>query len=222
MERVLNCSNEQGIKFVQGKGLQVPLTDRGKEQATNLGKLLANHLPKGGSYTILSSTAWQAQETADRIFNKLNLTHRIKRSTNDNENFCELSQGEWEGHPKDVVLKQETARWNKLSAKDKFTSPKLLTGETYQEVAHRMLEGIHQVIQQNPDQTILITTHFAAMHALTLQLSHCQLSEEPGSELPPLSINNCDILLLEVPKETLSPRVVKKFYPQNCYQKLAN
>lgn len=70
-ESVFNVPNINGCKVVSGIGLEVPLTDKGHQQAKLLGEKLVVKLPTNGDYVILSSTAIRAQATADNIFTKL-------------------------------------------------------------------------------------------------------------------------------------------------------
>lgn len=199
-ESAFNQPDSNGMKFTSGRSHSIELTDKGREQATNLGLKLVERLSKDAPIVILSSTAVRAQETANRLFDELKLYYSIERGDS-YENLCELGQGDWEGKPKDARYDNAMKIWEDLSAKEKFTFPKISTGESYSEVAARFLTDLKEIIKCNPNKTILITTHYAAMNALALQLSGFvnELSEEHSTPLPTVSFHNCDMLLLELP-----------------------
>jgi broad specificity phosphatase PhoE len=199
-ESLFNIADANGVKYVSGKGLAVPLTANGIQEAVDLGKMLAEKLPLNENYVILSSTALRAQKTADLIFEQLQASHAIERGAS-NENFCELNQGIWEGKPKDALFDLAMKKWNSLSAKDKFITQKLEQGESPQEVAERFLAGLRTAVEENRNKTLFIVAHAAALNALAIQLNGYAdlLSEEPDSSLPSISIDNCEILVLELP-----------------------
>jgi len=199
-ESTINQLSSTGIKLTSGKSHAIPLTENGKKQATEVAIKLIGKFPEDGQYIILSSTALRAQETADRIFDVLKNHYFIERKESI-ENLCELGHGSWEGKPKDKLFDDAAKFWENLSAKDKFVSPKFTTSESPKDVADRMLSGIKQIIEDNPNKTILLTTHYFAMNSLVLQLSgHVDdLSEVPSTQLPSLDIGNCDLLLIELP-----------------------
>lgn len=64
-EGTFNVPDQSGCKVVSGIGLEVPLKEKGHQQAESLGKKLAVKLPKDGDYIILSSAAIRAQATAE-------------------------------------------------------------------------------------------------------------------------------------------------------------
>lgn len=198
-ESLFNVADANGVKYVSGKGISIPLTENGIAQAIDLGKTLSSKLPQNGECLVLSSTAVRAQHTADLIFEQLKHTHAIERGSS-NENFCELDQGIWEGKPKNEAFNLAMREWENLSAKEKFITQKLEQGESFQEVAIRFLAGLQNVVDANRSKTIFIVAHAAALNALAIQLSDGreQLSDEPASSLPSIHIDNCEMLLLEL------------------------
>jgi len=203
-ESFLNLPDSNGIRYTSGKSLSSPLTDHGRKQASSLGNKLIGKLPFDGQYIILSSTALRAQETADRLFEEIKSHYDVERGDS-YDNLCELGQGIWEGQPRDEKYDLQVKIWDELSAKDKFTIPKLMTGESFSEVATRALIDLQQIVDRYPDKIIIIITHYAAMNALALQWSSDTelLSEDLSTPLPSLRFNNCDILKVELPEGNL-------------------
>lgn len=198
-ESAFNVPDANGIHFTSGKSLTIPLTERGKKQADDIGNKLIGKLSPNENYVILSSTAIRAQETADRIFEQLKPHFSITRGDS-YEGLCERGHGIWEGLPRDEKYAMEVKVWDELSAKDKFLTPMLSTGESYSEVASRGLSDLQKIIDQHPNKMLIIVTHYAAMNAFALKWSDEKLSEHPASPLPSLRFNNCDILRVEVPQ----------------------
>jgi broad specificity phosphatase PhoE len=200
-ESIFNVPNINGCKVVSGIGLDVPLTEKGLQQAESLGKKLAVKLPIDGDYVILSSAAIRAQATADKIYAQLNVTHTIVRGQNYHE-FCEQGKGDWEGEPKDAVYENAQKEWKLLSAQDKFFNQSVEKGESLLKVSDRMLEGIFQVVKEHPNKTIIIATHNMALNALSFTLrGHIEnLSKEIKTPFPMTSLQNCDILMAELPE----------------------
>ncbi len=213
-ESAFNVADANGIKYTSGKGLDIPLSDKGEIQATALGKKLNILFPKEASIEVVSSTAKRAHDTAELILEQL-VRQKVSRAKEDYDGFTEMGQGDWEGKPKDEKFDNEVRNWNKLSAKDKYTHPKLSTGESYSEVADRYLASLQDVVNAYPNKTIIIVSHHAAMNALNLKLSGAvdDLSKEPGSSLPTIPLENGDILLLELPVDKkVDQAKVKKIF----------
>lgn len=200
-ESALNVRDANGILYVSGKSPAIPLTENGQRQADELGKKLKTKLEKYKKYIILSSTAKRAQDTADRIFEQLKDDFAIERGECF-DNLQERSQGIWEGKPRDSSYNEMIAKWEKLSAKDKFYTPQLSTGETNHEVALRAFSDLSKIMELHPNVTIILVSHYATLNAMALNWSHQieQLSEEPETPLPKIVFNNCDILKVEVPQ----------------------
>lgn len=196
-ESIYNVPDENGIKYITGKSLSIPLTELGKRQATNLGKELAGKFPKNEKLIILSSTAVRAQQTATLIFEELKAHYAIEQGDS-YENLCELGQGIWESKQKNVEYEVSLEFWNALSAKDKFQAPRMITGESYMEGAARAKKALDAIVESYPDKTILVTCHYGTMNALAHLLRGTDdLSEEPGSPIPCLHFENCDVMLVE-------------------------
>lgn len=199
-QSAFNVPDENGVLYTSGKGLSVPLTQNGRQQATALGKKLVGKLPDI-NYVFLSSTALRAQDTANLIFDELKDSYTIERGESFEE-FCELYKGIWEGKPKDAAYDEAMKVWNALSPKEKFFFPVISTSESYNEVGIRFLAGLQKITDIYQDQTIILATHNAAMNALAFHLSGRldELSEEAGTPFPSPVLGNCDMLVIEIVK----------------------
>jgi len=187
----LNLPDANGVYYTQGQSNHVPLTELGLEQARELESKLAPKM-KELDLAILTSTALRTQQTA---------TVFLKHSKNPISSFaglCELGSGPWEGKPKDGAYKREFRKWEVLSAKDKFSAPKVSQGESYDQVARRAMADLSKVLPSLKGKTIFVFSHFMTINALAIQWAQPMLSEAPGTDLPDVSLKNCDILMVEL------------------------
>jgi broad specificity phosphatase PhoE len=210
-ESIFNRPNAEGVRLVSGRSLSIPLTAKGEKQATALGAKLVEKLPKNAPIAILSSTALRAQQTADRLVKELMFKDCVERGSS-YENLSEVSHGRFEGKPKDVAYDNAMKHWESLSAKEKFSFSTIDHGESYQEAAMRALPVLQQIVSRYPNKTLFVTTHKGTMNAIAIQLSGSlhELSQEPFTPLPTLHIENCDILLIELPEgKTIDQAKVK-------------
>lgn len=199
-ESLFNQPDANGIRYTSGKSLTIPLTDNGQEQASELGKILAKKISYKNPIVILSSTALRAKQTAQCLFEEVKNSHAVEMGDG-YEGLCELGQGNWEGKPKNAEWEEALAEWESLSATDKFSHAKVETGESYELVAKRAFEDLQKIIERYPHRTLIIVSHYATLNAIALQMSGQvgELSPEPGAKLPSINLENCDLLLVEVP-----------------------
>lgn len=184
---------DTGILLTSGKSLSVELTEKGKDQARRLGAILASKIKEGSKLVICSSTARRAQQTAHEIFTALSPKNECILDLN-YEGLCELGQGKWEGLPKDHEYKNDLKKWDQKSAHEKMTTPKLSTGESHQEVAERFRRDLDVIVQKYQGKMIFIVSHHTAINAMILDINKPTLSHEPGSKLPGVSLENCDMV----------------------------
>lgn len=215
-ESTFNVADSNGQMYISGNSLTIHMTEKGKEQAITTGKELSKKFSKGGGgeYVILSSTALRAKETARYIYEQMkdSLPTELGKSYPE---FIEIGHGQWEGKPRDDKFLLEMAKWEKLSAKDKFNSVRLYSGETFCEAADRFLKGLQIVIKEYKGKTIIITSHNGAMNALMFSLMGKidEFSEVPGSPLPLIKVENTNILLIEIPDgKPIQAALVKTLY----------
>lgn len=184
-----------GKPIVQGQSPAVELTAKGVKQAEDLAQHLApklSHL----NLRIITSAARRAIDTASPLADLLN------QQTAAYPEFLELGSGKWEGVRKDdPECAEEFDKWNRLSAHEKFYSPKMSTGESYSQVALRAIEGLSNILSQlQENETLFLFSHSMLMNAVAIELGGEELSDEPNSPLPYLPIDNGDILMIEIPK----------------------
>ncbi len=200
-ESALNVLDpDSGLMLTSGKGLTIPLTQKGKDQASRLGNELLGRIKEGSEIVICSSTALRAQQTAHEIFHILNEKNRCELDIN-YDGLCELGQGKWEGLPKDAKYKEEINKWEERSAFDKIIHPKIITGESFQDVTDRLLPDLQTIVQKYPSKIILVVSHHAAMNAMAIKVNRPELSKEPKSKLPLLELENCDMVVMKLPQD---------------------
>jgi broad specificity phosphatase PhoE len=199
-ESALNVIDANGVKYTSGRSLTIPLTEIGKKQADDLGAKLIGKLSPDQRYVILSSTALRAQETADRIFEQLKSHYSVERGGS-YDNLCEVGKGIWEGKPRDEKYDEQIKKWEVLSAKEKYYTPKLNTGESCHDVVAKAILDLQNIVESYPDKIVIIVSHFETMNSLAIHWSGQldQLPEEPSTPLPKLQLSNCDIMKVDVP-----------------------
>ncbi len=130
------------------------LTDRGREQA----KELAVRLQDKPLSILISSPSERALSTAQIV----NQYHHLP--VVQDEHFLEMDLGEWEGQLKTKIdlMDQERARvfWEE---------PHLYianSGEDFYQVRERVLPRLKRIMQENPDEEILLVTHAVVLKTI--------------------------------------------------------
>lgn len=193
-QSVLNLPNEEGVFVTQGRSNEVPLTEKGIEQARILKSKLHRKIDIS-RVEIVASLARRAQQTAS-AFLKSGAMRNL-------EGLCELSAGVWEGKLKDAAYHRELSKWQALSAKEKWTVPKVSTGESYSQVADRAMADLAKLVADPSlkGKTIFVFTHNMTMNSLAIRWSNEPLPEEAGTNLPYFHFDNCDIMMVELQSE---------------------
>lgn len=199
-ESRFNLPDENGLYYTSGKSKPSPLTPKGLEQARMTGSKLIDKLPKDREIVICSSTARRAHDTAMAIFQTLQPHHSCHLGQSFDE-LLELGQGRWEGLPRDAIYEREIKKWEQLPATLKLVTPKLETGESFQDCIDRGLPALQTLVDLYPGKRIFVVTHFMMMNALCMHWCDLvsQLSDAPGSKLPMVVLGNCDMLVIEIP-----------------------
>lgn len=181
-----------------GISLDIPLTENGLEQASKLGKKLAERIAPESNVVICSSTALRAQMTAMQIFEALKEVAHCELDLT-YAGLCEVSQGKWEGQSKnDSVYQQEMRTWKERSAYDKIHLPRVTTGESFAEVAERYSIELDALAKKHAGKTILVVSHYWSMNAYAMKANQVELSTEPKTHFPMLDFDNCDIMTVEI------------------------
>jgi broad specificity phosphatase PhoE len=191
-------SESTGLFTTSGKSLGSPLTSLGKQQAQRLALAISNKTNPGTEIVILHSTARRAQQTASILFNTLSRLFTCTLGKNPYDGLCEQGQGSWEGKEKCDLYEREVSVWRGLSAQAKMQTPKVKGGESHQEVIERAVPDIEAIAKEHRGKLILVVSHHVAMHALAIHWNRPDLSTEPSSNLPELTIGNCDVLAVAV------------------------
>lgn len=180
-------------KFTSGRSPDVSLTLRGTEQAGQLGASLALKVRDG---VIFTPPAKRTEQTAMEIVSQGQGI--VFGGTF--EGLFEVGNGEWEGTPKDQKYREEFQKWVGKSASEKYTSPRVNTGESYFEAATRALRDLQTIVDENPNKTIFIVSGENLLNALALNWTRPELSHELGSDLPLLPMEQCDLYMVEIPR----------------------
>lgn len=197
-----NVPDADGVYTSQGTSLHVALTVLGERQAQQLCEKL---IPKitDLDLQLISSDALRAKQTID-VFAK-----HFKKEVAEYPGLRELSSGIWEGKKKDAAYKKVYKVWEDLSPKDKFITPRMPEGESPIEVVNRAVTALDEAMKLAKGKTILGVCHAMQSNALYLKLNRIELSDTPGTNPPYITLDNCDIILIEVPtgKSVLEGRV---------------
>lgn len=184
------------MRYVSGQSLEVPLTENGIIQITELAEKLADSFPRDTKLIILSSTAQRTQQTAKILFERLAKTHSHVTFVDETyEKLNERSLGAWEGQLRDEKYEEAEAPWKKLSAADKFVTPEVIGAESNSQVAARAIAAMSEIYDKYSGNTVIAVTSFNTINSLTIEPA--QLSTEPGTDLPKLDLGNGDMVLFE-------------------------
>lgn len=148
----------------QGK-TDIPLNERGREQARELGLTLRVE----SIDAVYSSTLARAYDTAREIarFHGLEVTRDPR--------LDEINQGVWEGLRRDEIVVEHAElhqRW--LQYPPDLRIPK---GETLEEVRHRVRAALDDIVFLYPEQTVCIVAHSVSMAMVKHELQQLSLSE---------------------------------------------
>jgi broad specificity phosphatase PhoE/ribonuclease HI len=141
-------------KRFSGVGGDPELSERGRWQAERAAELLA---ARGTIQAIVSSPLSRCRQTADAAARRLGLEVRVE------EGFRETDFGAWEG----LTFGEVRERWpDELS--EWLVSPDFAPpgGESFTEVARRVVVARDKVLAHYPGQTVLIVTHVTPIKTL--------------------------------------------------------
>ena len=116
--------------------LDVPLSDRGREQARELAALVAGEAVA----VVYSSPLIRARETADIV------AEQIEREVRVDDRLKEIDVGDWERRLKDDVAEQDPDLWAAFrQAGDDFRFP---GGESFAEQQRRVLAALDDITER--------------------------------------------------------------------------
>lgn len=128
-----------------------PLDDEGREQASALGRRLAD-VPVD---VVVSSPQLRAQQTAELVADG-----RVGAQVDDN--FAECDYGDWSGAALSELAVEpawEIVQW--LPSAAEFPS-----GETMAQMSHRAVHGVRQLVKAHPEGFVWIVTHGDVIKAI--------------------------------------------------------
>ncbi len=138
---------EAGRPGVLHGHVDVPLTDRGREQVWRLARRLAEE-PLNAVY---SSDLSRARESARILAEERGL------GVVEDPAFRELSMGAWDGVPVDELLRREPEALRQWWDDPVCTGPP--GGESLRDLARRVLPALERVIRAHPGQTVALVAH---------------------------------------------------------------
>ncbi|MCF6463246.1 histidine phosphatase family protein [Clostridium sp. Cult1] len=178
------------LKKIQGQQ-DIPLTNKGIEQANLIGNRLINEKIE----KIYSSDLSRAFTTAKIIGNKLNLDIIPMKE------FREINFGVWEGITNEIMntkYSNELILWRKEPDKLRIEG-----AETLKELQHRAMKGINKIINDDTINNFLIVSHSATLKTIILGLLDIDLVSFKN-----LTINNVSLSIIEIREYN---RVLKLF-----------
>lgn len=126
--------------------LDVPLSDRGREQAHELAALVEGE----GLEALYASPLIRAKETAEIVAGRLGLHVRL------DDRLKEVDVGEWETRLKDDVAAEDPGQWEAFRrAGDEFRFP---GGESFAEQQERVIAALVDITQRG-DLPALVVCH---------------------------------------------------------------
>jgi broad specificity phosphatase PhoE len=125
----------------------VPLDETGLKQA----ELAAEYFKGMEIHGIYSSPLARAWQTAQEIAQ----FHSLK--VQPLEGIIDLSFGDWEGHPHQEIKKNDSERYRQW--REEPHRVRLPGGESLDEVRVRSMAALEEVIQSNPEKTLVLVSH---------------------------------------------------------------
>ena len=141
--------------FISGRSNQIPVTERGAEQARRFAHVFSTQYPHPTSY--YSSPAVRTKTLLD-IYNQTTAQHN---DYSIDFNLQEISQGQSEGKIRSEVYTPEVLE---LIAQQQFDFA-LPGGESLNDTSNRILTWTHEMEAKHPNGVILASTHGQAIRA---------------------------------------------------------
>jgi broad specificity phosphatase PhoE len=167
------------LKKVQGQ-IDIPLTEKGIEQAKLIGKRLINE----GIEKIYTSDLKRAYDTASIIGKMLNIDVIPLKE------LREINFGIWEGLTTDII-KSKFSKERELWLKN----PEMLKvegAESILELQLRAMNEINKIISNNNIDNVLIVSHSATLKTIILGLLNMDISHFKN-----MTLNNVSLSIIE-------------------------
>lgn len=158
-------ANEKGI--IDGVSVNSPLNNRGREQSWKLGRWIARELRKP-PYYIYTSPAMRAHQSAENIQSELLIFEQKFGCYNPSIIICpqlhEIDHGSWEGQRLDDIAKKYPTEYQRY--RERIVSVKFPGGESVCDAALRAWTVFCDIVQQHPEDDILIVGHSGVNHCI--------------------------------------------------------
>lgn len=167
------------LKKIQGQ-IDIPLTEKGIEQAKLIGKRLINE----GIEKIYTSDLKRAYDTASIIGKMLNIDVIPLKE------LREINFGIWEGLTTDII-KSKFSKERELWLKN----PEMLKvegAESILELQLRAMNEINKIISNNNIDNVLIVSHSATLKTIILGLLNMDISHFKN-----MTLNNVSLSIIE-------------------------
>ena len=175
---------------LQGRGMNLGLSETGKEQAKNTAAFFADRTIDA----IFSSPLVRAVETAQIIAQQ----HGLDVTTIDN--LTEVHVGDWEGMSWPDIEVADRDYYNRYMA-DTGTVP-YLGGESFQDVQDRALPALRKVMSEHRGKQIVIVAHNIVNRTCLAGLLHIPIAKARA-----ISQDNCGINVLRLSDDELKVRM---------------
>jgi broad specificity phosphatase PhoE len=132
---------------LQGSGVDLPLSPRGREQAVAVAHFLSTHPVRH----VYASTLKRAVETAAAIASPHGLT------VQSHEELSECHVGRWEGMDWDSIMREYPGPYRAFM--DNPAENPYLEGESYGDVERRVRPVLRQLLEAHAGETIVVVGH---------------------------------------------------------------
>lgn len=180
-------ANLQRPYILQGRSLNGPLSETGKSQATSVGKFLSDfHID-----AVFSSPMNRAVETAGYIAEP----HGLEVQHVDD--VVEVDVGDWESKSWDAIMKEDPELYREFMANPATVPYK--NGESYTDVALRVLPAVRNLMAANTGKTIVLVAHNVVNRSILATLLDLDLNRAKD-----IKQSNCGVNVLRLKGDEFS------------------
>jgi broad specificity phosphatase PhoE len=133
--------------ILQGRGIDLPLNEIGRRQATRVGELFQ----RLSIDAVYASPMRRARETAESVA----MHHGLKVGTI--EALLECDVGRWEGLDWERIRREHPEEYENFQ-RDPWRSP-YMGGESYRDVSLRALPAAEELLQRHAGQSVVVVAH---------------------------------------------------------------
>jgi probable phosphoglycerate mutase len=162
-------SADNPFSLIDGQG-DPELAEVGREQAQKLGQRLANHAIDAVYVTNLRRT----HETAGPLCNIKNLTPVVI------EDLREVHLGEWEGGLFRIMAHQQHPKFQAMHEHQEWGE--IPGAETNAQLNTRVARGMKKIIENHPDQVVMVVVHGGVIGSMLNQATGSQPFTFTGSD----------------------------------------